>query len=406
MMVEEFIDIRGRLLELPTLANIVKCITVRGADFEVEDFSIAKAMDEPSWIRLRVRAPNAAELTNCLEEITRLGAEVVDAEDAQLERVETDGLLPQDTYALTGLPTDVRVNGKWVSVTDPVPNAAARVEKGRHQVRAVPFETAKKGDRVVVGGGGVRVSPPAPDRNSDLFPLVGTTVSASSARGPVIVKVAREIERTKGRGARVALAGGAAVVHSGASAYLEQLISHGYIDVLVASNGMAVYDVERALFGTSRGVYVAENIPAVHGAQNTVHAVNTIRKAGGLQEAVDSGVLTGGILHACITSDVSYTIVGSARDEAPLPDTVTDTVRARQALREGLRGVGLALMIASAVLAKAVLLTVPGPVPKVCVDLSDYDVNKIVHRGAPTVFGMVESAESFLRELARSLGAW
>ena len=54
----------------------------------------------------------------------------------------------------------------------------------------------------------------------------------------------------------------------------------------------------------------------------------------------------------------------------------------------------------------AVLLTVPGPVAKVCVDLSDYDVNKIVHRGAPTVVGMVESAESFLRELARSLGAW
>ncbi len=405
-MVEELVDIRGPLLELPTLANIVKCITMRGADFEVEDFSIAKQMDEPSWIRLRVKAPTANKLSNCLEEITRLGAEVVDVEDARLERVDADGILPPDTYALTGLPTDVRVNRKWVSVKRPLPNAAIRVDKGRGEAVAVPLETARKGDRVVVEGRGVRVLPTPPDHDSELFALMGTTISAGSARGPVIVKVAREMERTRGRGRKVALAAGAAVVHSGASTHLEQLINHGHIDILIASSGMAAYEVERALFGTSRGVYVAENIPAVHGTQNTVHALNTIRKAGGLKEAVESAVLTSGVLHACITHDVPVVVPGSVRDDAALPDTITDTVQARQELREGLQEVGLAIVIASAVLAKAVLLTLPGPVPKVCVDLSDYDTNKVVERGAPTVLGIVESAESFLRELARSLGAW
>jgi len=170
---------------------------MRGTDFEVVDFNIAKQMDEPSWIRLRVKAPSPAELSNCLEEITRLGAEVVDAEDARIERVDTDGILPPDTYALTGLPTDVRVNGKWVPVTDPLPNAAVRVDKGRGEAVPVPLEAARKGDRLVVGGEGVRVSPSPPDHDSELFALMGTTVSAGSARGPVIVKVAREIERTK-----------------------------------------------------------------------------------------------------------------------------------------------------------------------------------------------------------------
>ena len=42
-MVEELVDIRGSLLELTTLADIVKCITMRGSDFEVVDFSIAKS---------------------------------------------------------------------------------------------------------------------------------------------------------------------------------------------------------------------------------------------------------------------------------------------------------------------------------------------------------------------------
>lgn len=405
-MVEELVDIRGPLLELPTLANIVKGIAMRGADFEVVDFTIAKQMDEPSWIRLRVQAPSATELSNCLEEITRLGAEVVDADDAQVERVDTDGILPPNAYALTGLPTDVRVSGEWVSVKAPLPDAAIRVDKGRAEAVPVPLETARKGDRVVVGGQGVRVSPTPPDHDSELFALMGTTVSAGSARGPIIVKVAREIERTKGRGQKVVLAAGAAVVHSGASGYLEQLINHGHIDVLVASSGMATYEVERALFGTSRGIYVAENIPAVHGTQNTVHALNTVREAGGLGQAVESGVLTSGVLHACVTHGVPVIIPGSVRDDAALPDTITDTVLARKELRKALQEVGLAIMIASAVLSKAVLLTLPGPVPKVCVDLSDYDTNKIVERGAPTVFGIVESAESFLRELARSLGAW
>jgi len=75
-------------------------------------------------------------------------------------------------------------------------------------------------------------------------------------------------------------------------------------------------------------------------------------------------------------------------------------------LREVLPGVGLALMVAEASLAKAVMQAVPGPVPKVYVDTSDYDVNKLVSRGAPTVVGLVDSAESFLRDLARNLGAW
>jgi hypothetical protein len=63
-------------------------------------------------------------------------------------------------------------------------------------------------------------------------------------------------------------------------------------------------------------------------------------------------------------------------------------------------------MIATAELSKAVLAALPGSVQKVCVDVSEYDVNKIVARGEPSVFGLVESAESFLRELARNLGAW
>ena len=159
-------------------------------------------------------------------------------------------------------------------------------------------------------------------------------------------------------------------------------------------------------YGTSRGIYVAENLPAPHGTQNTIHALNLIRAAGGLRTAVDAKVLTSGIMHACITKEVPFLLTGSIRDDAALPDTVSDMVQAREALRERLVDVDLAIMIAEASLSKSALQTLPGDVQKIYVDVSDYDVNKLVSRGAPMVLGLVESAESFLRELARNLGAW
>jgi hypothetical protein len=214
------------------------------------------------------------------------------------------------------------------------------------------------------------------------------------------------VQRARTQGRRVALICGTATVHTGAGGYVAQLIRGGHFGVLIASNAMAVYDVEVALYGTSRGVFVTENVAAPYGPQNTLHALNAVRAVGGLRSAVEKAVVTSGILHACIAGNVPYVLVGSVQDEAALPDTVTGTVEAREQIRGALAGVGLALMIAEASLAKAALQALPGPAPKVYVDASEYDVQKLVTRGAPSVLGLVDSAESFLKELARNLGAW
>ncbi len=405
-MVEELIDIRGPLLELTVLADVVKCVSMRGSDFEVVDFEIAKGPEAPSWIRLRIMANNDNTLQTCLDDITRLGAQVVDAQDASVVRVDVDGILPAEAYALTGRPTEVRIKGKWLPVEAPVPNSLIRLGRGQQSVGSVAIERVRKGDRIVVRREGVRVSPAPPDHDSELFGLMGTAVTVGNPRGPAILRIAKEIQRVRGAGGRIALVTGPTCVHTGAAGYVEQIVQGGHIDVLIASNGLAVYDAENALYGTSRGVYVSQNMPAPHGAQNTVHALNVVREAGGLREAVDSKALTSGIMHACITKEVPLLLVGSVRDDASLPDSVTDTTEAREELRQRLDGVGLAIMIAEASLAKAALQSLPGGVAKIYVDISDYDVNKLVTRGSPMVLGLVESAESFLRELARNLGAW
>ena len=133
----------------------------------------------------------------------------------------------------------------------------------------------------------------------------------------------------------------------GAGVYLERLIAAGWIDVLFAGNALATHDIESALLGTSLGVQLTTGVPTASGHNHHLRAINTIRAAGGIREAVAQGVLTRGVMHACVTHGVDYVLAGSIRDDGPLPDVITDVVRAQDAMRLRIPAVGLAIMVAT-----------------------------------------------------------
>ena len=66
----------------------------------------------------------------------------------------------------------------------------------------------------------------------------------------------------------------------------------GYVDVLFAGNALATHDIEQALFGTSLGVYLDRASLAEAGHEHHLRAINRIRRAGGIRQAVEQGVLT------------------------------------------------------------------------------------------------------------------
>ena len=70
-----------------------------------------------------------------------------------------------------------------------------------------------------------------------------------------------------------------------------------------------------------------------HGHEHHIRAINTIRKAGSIAAAVEPGVLTGGIMHALVTQDKEFVLVGSVRDDGPLPDVYTDVIEGQRAMR-------------------------------------------------------------------------
>ena len=102
----------------------------------------------------------------------------------------------------------------------------------------------------------------------------------------------------------------------------------GFVDVLFAGNALATHDIESSLYGTSLGVDLAQGRGVEHGHEHHIRALNTIRKAGSIAaRRSSSGVLTGGIMHALVTHGKEFVLVGSVRDDGPLPDVYTDVHR-------------------------------------------------------------------------------
>ena len=170
-----------------------------------------------------------------------------------------------------------------------------------------------------------------------------------------------------------------------------------------AGNALATHDIESALYGTSLGVDLAVGRGVEHGHEHHIRALNTIRKCGSIQAAVDEGVLTGGVMHALVTEGKRFVLVGSVRDDGPLPDVYTDVIEGQRAMRAELPGVGFAIMVATMLHSIATGNILPASVPLVSVDINPATVTKLADRGSSQAIGIVTDIGLFLEGLAREL---
>jgi len=173
--------------------------------------------------------------------------------------------------------------------------------------------------------------------------------------------------------------------------------------VLFAGNALATHDIESALYGTSLGVDLAMGRGVEHGHEHHIRALNTIRKEGSIAKAVESGVLTGGIMHALVTHGKEFVLVGSVRDDGPLPDVYTDVIEGQRAMRDKLEGAGFCLMVATMLHSVATGNILPASVPLVCVDINPATVTKLADRGSSQARGIVTDVGLFLEQLAMEL---
>jgi lysine-ketoglutarate reductase/saccharopine dehydrogenase-like protein (TIGR00300 family) len=397
----ETLEITGHVIDSMLFTRILDQVREALADYVIEQFDVGRTPVDPSYARLKIIAEDPDRLEGLVQSLMGLGMTRVDTGEARLVPADMDGVLPDGFYSSTNLETEVLVDGRWITVEHPEMDCAIVVRGGR--AHTVPMSDVVKGELVVVGSLGIRVQPRDRGRAGEVFEFMSSQVSSEKPQGLIVRRVAAAMRTTRSRGEKILWVAGPAVVHTGAGPSVVRLIEAGYMDVLFAGNALATHDIEGALYGTSLGVNLAEGIGVEHGHEHHIRALNTIRRCGSISKAVEQGVLTSGIMHACVVHGIDYVLGGSVRDDGPLPDTVTDVIDAQRQMRSLLPGVGCAIMVATMLHSIATGNLLPASVPLVCVDINPATVTKLADRGSTQTTGVVTDVGLFLGALADEL---
>lgn len=403
-MFSEEIILEGHIIDSWILPKVFDAVMDLGGEFEMQEFRVGRRKDEASFARMKISADSEARLHKILTALQDYGAELVSRDDVQTAPAPCDGALPDDFYSTTNLPTQVRLNGRWVDVSGTEMDLVIVVDREQNRARMIPMADVRRGDPIAIGHEGIRVIPFQRARDRELFSFMASEVSSEKPKRLVIEEIAKQMRETRAHGGKILVVAGPAIVHSGAAPYLAKIIRAGLVQVLFGGNAIAVHDVEAALLGTSLGVALHNGEAIEGGHRHHMIAINAIRRAGSLRAAVEQGILRQGIMYECIRNNVEMVLAGSIRDDGPLPDVITDTMQAQRQMRAALNGVELALMVSTMLHSIATGNMLPASVKVVAVDINPAVVTKLADRGTFQALGLVTDAELFMRELAEALG--
>jgi lysine-ketoglutarate reductase/saccharopine dehydrogenase-like protein (TIGR00300 family) len=394
------IEMEGHLIDSLMLTKVLDKIMDMGGEFEIRTFRVGQKKHDPSYAQITVTGEDGEHLDRILLELNALGAQLVEMEDVRYEISPADMVVPKGFYSTTNHPTYVRYKGGWVEVDDIQMDCLIVLHD--EGARCTPISHIKKGEKIVVGTSGVKVVPPERPRERSFFGFMSTEVSSERPSGKIVQELAREIIATKKKGGKIAVVGGPAIIHTGAGPALAQLIRDGYIDLLLAGNALAVHDIERQLFGTSLGMN-CEGQATSGGHRNHLYAISEIMASGSIKQAVKDGKLKGGIMYECIKNKVPFILAGSIRDDGPLPEVITDTMKAQDAMFEALRKTDMVLMMSTMLHSIATGNMLPSYVKTTCVDINPSTVTKLMDRGTAQAIGLVTDIGTFLPSLAEEL---
>ncbi len=420
-MIVERLSIEGHLLDEHRLSRVLGILDEHSVAFKVRRFRIGEHHGDASLVDLELRAESPEQLRGALARCAEFGVRL-DQPDATVAEADMDGVLPEGFYSTTNFPTFVRIRGRDVEVerlemdcgirvfrADSEPPGLRAAERPKDplpswRAETCPMHRVRKGDSLVVGFAGVKVLPEIEEELvEDEFRFMINEVSAERPKGRLIELCAHAIRQAKERGHKVLFVGGPAVVHSGCAWVLEKLILDGWIDVLFAGNALAAHDIEANMLGTSLGVDLAKGRSVPHGHTHHLRAINRVRRAGSIANAVEHGLITGGVMHACVAKPIPFVLCGSIRDDGPLPEVYADVIEGQDAMRAHVPGVGVAILCATTLHSVATGNMIPASVKTFCVDSDADTVIKLTDRGTHQAIGIVTDVEFFLKELHTQL---
>ncbi|MQB00957.1 MAG: TIGR00300 family protein [Actinobacteria bacterium] len=407
-MPSEIVSLEGHIIDSLMLPKVLDEVVELGATFEFLELTVGIKHEDPSVARLRVTTETDDELTVLVDRLRAHGANPETVEDASVEPADIAGSFPPGFYSTTNLATDVRLNGRWVAVDRPEMDCGIVIEDGR--ARTIAMADVQGGMNIVMRSLGIRVHPvDKPREGKANFEFMSSDVSSEKPKSLLVDQVAEQLRLVKEAGQRILWVAGPAVVHTGAGPDVSALIRAGYVDALFAGNGVAAHDIESNIFGTSLGVYLEHGLPAEHGHEHHIRAINELRRHGSFKSAIDAGVFSDGIVYHLVERGAEYLFGGSVRDDGPLPEIVSDMVEVQRRLRDLIWGtdgqdvIGCCIVLGTMLHGIATGNCLPASVPLVCVDINQATVTKLMDRGSWQSLGIITDVGLFVRQLAERL---
>jgi len=389
------IEVRGHLIDSLILTKIFDGVMDLGGEFEVKKIQIGKKKKEESYAKIRVTGNNQKHLDAILQLVYREGATAKIQKEVTLKPASKNFVMPDYFYSTTNNNTQIFLKGKWIQVDNMMMDKCI-VVKG-NKAKCVPILDVRKGDKIVVGEEGLRITPPKrPREGMNVFQFMGGSSSSERPTQHIAKKVAEDIFKTRKSGGKIIFVGGPAIIHTGAADSVSTLIKLGYINAILAGNALAVHDIENATLGTSLGMNVHDGTLAVRGYRNHMQTINSVFKAGSISKMVRSKKLTKGIMYECVKKNIPYVLAGSIRDDGPLPDVITDITVAQKKYKEVLKNANMVIMASTMLHSIATGNMLPADVKIIIVDINQPTVTKLMDRGTWQALGIVSDVGAFL----------
>ena len=153
-----------------------------------------------------------------------------------------------------------------------------------------------------------------------------------------------------------------------------------------------------------------------NGHYNHIDTLNAIRLCGSTAAFVEAGKAKDGIIYECVRNHIPYVLVGSVRDDGPLPEVYGNVYEGQDAMRTLVREATTVICMATMLHTIATGNMTPSfrvladgtvrPVYFYCVDISEFAVNKLSDRGSLSARGIVTNVQDFVVTLAKGLEIW
>jgi hypothetical protein len=194
---------------------------------------------------------------------------------------------------------------------------------------------------------------------------------------------------------------------------LAAIIDAGFVHGVLAGNALAAHDIEAAIYGTALGQDIYTKRHAHLGHYKHLDAINRVREVGSIKTAVEKGMVKDGIMASLVKRGVPFVLAGSIRDDGPMPEVISDSGEAQNAMRALARKATTVIAMATQLHSIATGNMTPSykvmdngtvrPVYFFVIDMSEFVVNKLADRGSLTARSILTNTQDFVVNLRRKL---